>query len=305
MLLRGVILIILSCNVFGAAGNITSLTGPTQITRAQNKIAGAEKSPVEMLDVIETLQSRVGITFVDETKVNITEHSKLKIDEFVYDPSTSKGKLTMKATLGTVRYASGKIAKNSRENVNITTPTASIAVRGTDFSMSVDEMGKSLVILLPGADKSVGQITVSNMAGTVILDKAFQGTVVTSAYTPPTPPIIFNIGEDSIGNDLLLDEPKPLDPPTNSSDAAKEDMSKKEAIDKMYAEAEAIEKTESKFAFKEGSNLSILKNILNGQTIKITVPQSAGTTVSYSYAGGSATAKNGTGVGVNIAIIQR
>ena len=267
MLQRGVIILILSCNVFGAAGNITSLTGPTQITRAQNKIAGAEKTPVEMLDVIETLQSRVGITFVDETKVNITEHSKLKIDEFVYDPSTSKGKLTMKATLGTVRYASGKIAKNSRENVNITTPTASIAVRGTDFSMSVDEMGKSLVILLPGADKSVGQITVSNMAGTVILDKAFQGTVVTSAYTPPTPPVIFDIGEDSIGNDLLLDEPKPLDPPANNSDAVKEDTSKKEAIDKMYAEAEAIEKTESKFAFKEGANFSILKNILNGQKI--------------------------------------
>lgn len=305
MLRWGAILIILSCNVFGAAGNITSLTGPTQITRAQNKIAGAEKAPVEMLDVIETLQSRVGITFVDETKVNITEHSKLKIDEFVYDPSTSKGKLTMKATLGTVRYASGKIAKNSRENVNVTTPTASIAVRGTDFSMSVDEMGKSLVILLPGADKSVGQIVVSNMAGSVVLDQAFQGTVVASAYTPPTPPVIFDIGEDSIGNDLLLDEPKPLDPPANNSDVVKEDTSKKEAIDKLYAEAEAIEKTESKFAFKEGSNLSVLKNILNGQTIKITVPQSAGATVNYFYAGGSATAKNGTGVGVNIAIIQR
>lgn len=305
MLRKGAIILILSCNVFGAAGNITSLTGPTQITRAQNKIAGAEKVPVEMLDIIETLQSRVGITFVDETKVNITEHSKLKIDEFVYDPSTSKGKLTMKATLGTVRYASGKIAKNSRENVNVTTPTASIAVRGTDFSMSVDEMGKSLVILLPGADKSVGQITVSNMAGTVVLDKAFQGTVVTSAYTPPSPPVIFDIGEGNIGNDLLLDEPKPLDPPANNSEAVKEDTSKKEAIDKMYAEAEAIEKTESKFVFKEGSNLSILQNILNGQTIKITVPQSAGATVNYFYTGGSATAKNGTGVGVNIAIIQR
>lgn len=305
MLRWGAIILILSSNAFGNAGNITTVTGPTQITRAQSKIPGTERTSVEMLDVIETLQARVGITFVDETKVNITEHSKLKIDEFVYDPSTSKGKIAIKATLGTVRYASGKIAKNSRENVNVTTPTASIAVRGTDFSMSVDEMGKSLVILLPGADKSVGQIVVSNMAGTVILDQAFEGTIITSAYTAPSPPIIFDINEGNIGNDLLLDEPKPLDPPASVSDSNKEDTNRKETIEKIYAEVEVIEKTDTKFIFKEGTTYSILENILNGQTIKITVPQSAGTTVNYSYAGGSATAKNGTGVGVNITIIQR
>jgi hypothetical protein len=305
MLRWGAIILILSGNLFSAAGNITSLTGPTQITRAQNKIAGAEKTPVEMLDVIETLQSRVGITFVDDTKVNITEHSKFKIDEFVYDPSTSKGKLTMKATLGTVRYASGKIAKNSRENVNVTTPTASIAVRGTDFSMSVDEMGKSLIILLPGADKQVGQIEVSNMAGTVLLDKAFQGTVVTSAYTPPSPPVVYDIGEGNIGNDLLLDEPKPLDPPNNTSEVVKEDQSKKEAIDKIYAEVEVIERTDNKFAFKESTVSSTLKNIINGQVINLSVPRSSNATVDYFYPGGAATAKNGTGGGISITIIQR
>ena len=34
--------------------------------------------------------------------------------------------LSLKATLGTVRYAHGQIAKNSKQNVKISTPTATV-----------------------------------------------------------------------------------------------------------------------------------------------------------------------------------
>ena len=49
----------------------------------------------------------------------------------------------MKASLGTVRYASGQIAKRYKQNVKISTPSATIGVRGTDFIMTVDEFGGS------------------------------------------------------------------------------------------------------------------------------------------------------------------
>ena len=104
---------------------------------------------VESYDTVKTAKGRTAIQFVDDTRVDVTEHSKLLIDEFVYDPNTKTGALSIKAALGTVRYASGQIAKNSRQNIKIKTPTATIAVRGTDFSMSVDEFGQSTVILLP------------------------------------------------------------------------------------------------------------------------------------------------------------
>ena len=86
------------------------------------------------------------------TRVDVTEHSKLVIDEFVYDPNKKTGKLSLKASLGTVRYASGQIAKNNPTSIKITTPTATIGVRGTDFSMTVDELGSSTIILLPSCD---------------------------------------------------------------------------------------------------------------------------------------------------------
>ena len=132
---------------YGAIGKLTEMTGPTQISRETSKIIGKIESDIEMNDIVETLRSRAGITFEDNTRVQITEYSKLVIDDFVYDPVSGKGKLSIKAAFGTVRYASGIIAKNSRENIKVTTPTAKISVRGTDFSMTVSEDGKSLIVL--------------------------------------------------------------------------------------------------------------------------------------------------------------
>jgi hypothetical protein len=210
-------------NLFAAAGKITEVTGPTQVTRNQDKIEGKADVGIEMDDTIETLKARVGITFEDGTRVQCTEFSKLVIDTFVYDPSTGKGKLGLKASLGTVRYASGLIAKNSRDEVKIKTPTASVAVRGTDFSLTVDEMGRSLIILLPSLAQFgppvVGTIEVSNGLGTVVMTKAYQATMVASSNVVPSAPVLLNLeDETSVNNGLLLDTPKSV---TQSAKEAK------------------------------------------------------------------------------------
>ena len=51
-------------------------------------------------DTLKTGQGKVGIVFIDDTRVDVTEHSKLLIDEFVYDPNTKTGALSLKAKLG-------------------------------------------------------------------------------------------------------------------------------------------------------------------------------------------------------------
>jgi hypothetical protein len=200
---------------YGAIGKLTEVTGPTQIVRSDEKIDGQIDIGVEMNDTIETLKARVGITFEDNTRMQITEYSKLKIDEFIYDPSSKTGSISVKAAFGTVRYASGLIAKNSRENVRVTTPTAKVSVRGTDFSMTVSEDGRSLIVLLPsiplagGGLPVVGRIEVSNLAGTVVLTQAYQATLVTSAQALPSIPVILDFQDESkINNMLIVDTPK-------------------------------------------------------------------------------------------------
>ena len=165
-------------------------------------------------DTIKTGNGKVAISFIDDTRVDVTEHSKLIIDEFVYDPATKTGSLSLKSALGTIRYASGQIAKSNPTSVHIKTPTATIGVRGTDFTMTVDEIGSSTIILLPSCDTNgncfVGEITVESDAGMVILNQAFQATVVDTSGSTPLKPTILDIDENLIDNLLIISQPKEI-----------------------------------------------------------------------------------------------
>jgi hypothetical protein len=190
-------------------GEFIQLTGPAQVDKkAGSSVDVSLGSKVESLDTIRTARSRANIKFKDDTQVAITENSKLVIDEYVFDPNRGAGKMSMKIALGTVRYASGAIAKNNNENINIQTPVATIGVRGTSFSMTVDEIGQSLVILLPNRDGSVGEIKVESDAGQVILNKAFQSTYVASSEGKPAQPTILNLTESQINNLLIVSKPE-------------------------------------------------------------------------------------------------
>ena len=191
-------------------GRVTEQTGPTEILRNKKSVESSINTAVEMQDTVTTAKSRVTLSFEDKTTVKITEQSKLVIDDFVYDASKGTGKLAMRVALGTARYASGQIAKNNPQAVNVRTPTATVAVRGTDFSMTVDELGRSLVMLLPSCDTKgcvTGAILVSNEAGSVLLDVAYQATVVNSLTSAPSTPAVVSIDQANINNMLIVSPP--------------------------------------------------------------------------------------------------
>ena len=178
-----------------------------------------------MNDTVSTARAKAELTFEDKTTVKLTEHSKMIIDDFVYDPKKGTGKLAVNMALGTARYASGQIAKNNPQQVSIKTPTATIAVRGTDFSMTVDELGRSLIMLLPSCDNKgcvTGAIEVSNLSGVVILDVPYQATMVSSLSTPPSQPTVIKIDQANINNMLIISKPPEIPDDTNAGTAKKE-----------------------------------------------------------------------------------
>ena len=212
-------------NSFAGVGKVTEQTGPTEILRDRKSISSSVNTTVEMNDTVSTARAKAELTFEDKTTVKLTEHSKMIIDDFVYDPKKGTGKLAVNMALGTARYASGQIAKNNPQQVSIKTPTATIAVRGTDFSMTVDELGRSLVMLLPSCDNRgcvTGAIEVSNLAGVVILDVPYQATMVSSLSTPPSQPIVIKIDQANINNMLIISKPPEISDDTNAGTAKKE-----------------------------------------------------------------------------------
>lgn len=212
------LLCVQATDVWSAAGTVTEQTGPTEIQRDKQVIPSAKDSGVEQNDAVVTANSKVSITFQDNSTVKITEQSKLVIDSFVYDPAKGDaGKVGLKMALGTAKFASGQIAKANPQSVSIETPTATVGVRGTDFSMTVDELGRSLIVLLPSCpvgykslekDCKVGKISVTTDMGTVWLDKMFQSTQTVSREGNPAKPTILQLTDAQISNMLILTKPK-------------------------------------------------------------------------------------------------
>lgn len=239
--------LVFSSSVGAVIGTVTDAsTASCSIMRNKNKMSGVKGSGIESMDTYVTGGCVANITFKDDTRVKITENSRLLIDDFVFDPKQSDaGKLALKVGMGTVRYASGQIAKNNPQQVNIKTPTASIAVRGTDFTMTVDETGQSLVVLVPSCKDpkdvkryeldeqrcKVGKIEVSTLSGTVTLDQAFEGTFVASASMSPTPPTIINTVEGKIGNNLIIVKPSEIQQAIKEQNKSKQDRDREEMED--------------------------------------------------------------------------
>lgn len=218
-LLVGLIGLLLTFTANANIGSVTELSGAATIKRGSNVVVVTKGTVVEQNDKVETKNGKLKIVFKDNTTVSVTEHSALVIDDFVYDPKSGAGKLALNAAAGTVRYVSGAIAKDPKQ-VKINTPTAAIAVRGTDFVMSVGETGSSMIILMPSCDDGTlnlkglvcgsGKIDVESGPSLVSLDKPYQATLVESLNQPPTPPIIVNLFNTPISNNLQIAPPKTL-----------------------------------------------------------------------------------------------
>jgi hypothetical protein len=212
-------------------------------------MSGDKGVGIKSMDTYVTVGCVSNITFKDDTQVRVTENSRLVIDEFVFDPKSSDaGKLAMRVGMGTVRYASGQIAKNNPQRVNIKTPTATVAVRGTDFTMTVDEAGQSLILLLPSCKDPrdaktyeleeqrcrVGSIDVTTAAGSVTLNQAFQGTYVQSSTQAPTAPVVINTVESKISNNLILVKPTEIQRAIAASSKSQRDRE----LEELEAEAQ-------------------------------------------------------------------
>ena len=185
-------------------GKVTQNRGVSEVVKKTTKVPTRPQLPIAKLDRVQTGNGRVEITFIDDSTVKVTEHSKLVIDDFVYSGKPSTSRMALKFAAGTARFATGQSGKMNKGNINLRTPTATIAVRGTDFAATVDDFGKSLIMLLPEPDGSVGEITVSNAGGFVILNKAFQATIVSTADSRPSRPVILNLTLNQIDNMLII-----------------------------------------------------------------------------------------------------
>jgi len=189
-------------------GDISELNGSAQIVRDKPYDANL-KFAIQSNDEAITTNGRMAITFLDDSKVSLTEHSQLIIDEYIFDADPSKSKMALTFGLGTARFITGNLNRIDKQNIKLQTPTANIAIRGTDFTATVDELGRSLIILLPDAlGLSSGEIEVVTAMGSVTLNKPYEATTVSVFESAPSKPVILDLTLDMIDNMLIVTPPK-------------------------------------------------------------------------------------------------
>ena len=279
------------CVAFANIGEVSELSGvAAQIERSGTEIIADLQTNIESMDEVETTNGRLKIEFVDETEVSLTEHTYLEINEYVYDPDPNKSRMALNFAQGTARFATGKLGLVPRENISIQTPTATIGIRGTDFTTTVDELGRSLVILLPNGDcldarnleegcVPSGSISVTNLGGTVTLEEAYQAVLVTTSETRPTPPVILeNITVAQIDNMFIVSEPDEITTQEESETKSK-DMLEFDGLDEDFLEEDlfqledepTLEFTELDINYLDVDLLATIMDDLDELTVGVTL----------------------------------
>ena len=190
-------------------GSVEEVSGFAQIERDES-FAVTQNFVVQSYDKAQTEAGRMGIRFVDDTTIKITENSMVIIDEFIFDPDPSKAKLAVNFLKGTARFTTGLTGKVAKENMVLRTNSATVGIRGTDFSVTVNpDTSESLFILLPDQDGAPsGEISITTDMGTVVLNQAFQATTTTTLESAPSEPVILDLSLDFIDNMLIVTPPK-------------------------------------------------------------------------------------------------
>ena len=151
-------------------GNVATLSGKASVTRNDKSIPLALKDDIYLNDVVQTsANSALGITFSDGTTFSLKASAQITIDNFVYEEGGKKNAGKFDVAEGTIAFVAAQVAKTG--DMQITTPTATLGIRGTSGLVEVPAGATAAsannvnIKLYPDADGRVGRIEVNDRAG--------------------------------------------------------------------------------------------------------------------------------------------
>ncbi|MDC3091407.1 FecR domain-containing protein [Rickettsiales bacterium] len=226
-------------------GEVSSVKGVAKATRLDGNIFTLSNGdPIFKGDVIETEGSgSVGLVFLDKTTMSLSEGGKMVLDELVYDPSTGTGSMAVDMLEGAFSFVSGEIAKTGPDAMSVSTPVATIGIRGTTVAgKAAVEGNANSFTLLQDAGGGVGQISVSNAAGTQTLSQVGATTSIASFNVAPPPPIILTAAQiqADYGSALAVLPPTPVVAPQPQSAPPPQEEEQQEQQQEEASEDEEI-----------------------------------------------------------------
>jgi hypothetical protein len=151
-------------------GNVATLTGSASVTRNNASAPLKLKDDIFLNDMLQTsANSTLGVTFNDTTTFNLTANARITVDSFVYEDGGKANAALFNVAKGTVAFVAAAVAKTG--DMKISTPTATLGIRGTSGLVEVPEgtsargANNVAIKLYPDPDGKVGRIEVNDRAG--------------------------------------------------------------------------------------------------------------------------------------------
>ena len=146
------------------------MTGKASVIRNDQTTPLKVKDDIYLNDIVQTgANSALGITFIDATTFNLKASTKITIDNYVYEDGGKSNAAIFDVAKGTAAFVAASVAKTG--DMKITTPTATLGIRGTTGLVEVPEGAAAnnpnnvAIKLYPDADGRVGRIEVNDRAG--------------------------------------------------------------------------------------------------------------------------------------------
>jgi hypothetical protein len=132
-----ILMLMMSLTLLANIGNILALKGSADVKRTTGVVSAVMGMTLQEGDeIITSKKSRVQVMLKDETIVTIGASSSFSFEEFKFDGSKNS-KIAMRANRGFFRSVTGKISKIAPERFKVRTASATIGIRGTDFSGNI------------------------------------------------------------------------------------------------------------------------------------------------------------------------
>jgi len=151
-------------------GNVATVTGSASVVRNDETTPLKVKDDIYLNDVVKTgANSALGITFNDATTFNLKANTQITIDTYVYEDGGKSNAGVFDVARGTAAFVAAAVAKTG--DMKITTPTATLGIRGTTGLVEVpvgaaaNNPNNVAIKLYPDADGRVGRIEVNDRAG--------------------------------------------------------------------------------------------------------------------------------------------
>ncbi len=182
-----------------AAGTVTHLSGTLSVARPDGQRLLAVNSAVQEGDLLTTeRETYARLKFSDGSEIVLRPSSQLQVARYQFDANQPQSDNMLFSMLrGGMRAVTGLIGRRNRDRVGITTPTATVGIRGTHFGLLFCQGGSCAGIPDAGGrplenglhiDIANGSINVTNSAGSAVINAGQFGFVANQTTLPRVVP---------------------------------------------------------------------------------------------------------------------